>query len=72
MANINITQTGIDSFADLDRYRSSLEENVKKLQESLRHWQTWEAEYEGLQEEMLGLGDGPTEAQLVLAYLIGL
>lgn len=71
MANTNIPQTGIDSFADLERYRLSLEENVKKLQESLRHWQTWEAEYEGLQEEMLGLGDGHTEARLVLAYSTG-
>ena len=55
-----------DSFGDLERLRLQLEENVKKLRESLQLWQTWSAEYEGLKEEILGLGEEHTEAELVL------
>lgn len=54
-----------DSFADLERYRLQLEDNVTRLRKSLQHWQLWEAEYEGLKEEIEGLGDRHTEAQLV-------
>ncbi|EPE30242.1 hypothetical protein GLAREA_12965 [Glarea lozoyensis ATCC 20868] len=42
-----------DSFLDLERHRQLLEDNVEKLRKSLRHWQMWEAEYEGLKEEIL-------------------
>jgi unconventional prefoldin RPB5 interactor 1 len=42
-----------DSFLDLERHRQLLEENIEKLRKLLRHWQTWEAEYEGLKEEIL-------------------
>ncbi|KAE8447032.1 hypothetical protein EG329_011167 [Mollisiaceae sp. DMI_Dod_QoI] len=42
-----------DSFLDLERHRRLLEENIEKLRKSLRHWQMWEAEYEGLKEEIL-------------------
>ncbi|KUJ09529.1 uncharacterized protein LY89DRAFT_627679 [Mollisia scopiformis] len=42
-----------DSFLDLERHRQLLEENIEKLRKSLRHWQMWEAEYEGLKEEIL-------------------
>ena len=55
-----------DSFIDLEKLRLQLEENVKKLRKSLQHWQTWSAEYEGLKEEILGLGEEHTEAELVL------
>ena len=55
-----------DSFVDLERLRLQLEENVRKLRNSLQHWQTWSAEYEGLKEEILGLGEEHTEAELVL------
>lgn len=64
------TENGSDSLLHLKRYRSHLEENIVKLQKSLRHWQLWEAEYEGLKEEILGLGDGHTKVQLVLTYSI--
>lgn len=50
---------------DLERHRAQLVENISKLQKSLRYWQTWEAEYEGLKEEILGLGDRHTNEQLV-------
>lgn len=54
-----------DSLADLERYRLQLEENIKKLQASLRHWQTWEIEYEGMKEELLELGDVHSCSDLV-------
>ncbi|TVY76030.1 hypothetical protein LSUE1_G008137 [Lachnellula suecica] len=53
-----------DSFLDLERHRQLLEENIEKLRKSLRHWQTWEAEYEGLKEEILGKQPPPNQAQL--------
>ncbi|MCJ1471768.1 hypothetical protein MMC13_000408 [Lambiella insularis] len=45
-----------DSLLDLERRRAQLEKSVAGLQKSLQHWQTWEAEYEGLKEEITGLG----------------
>lgn len=52
------------SFIGLERHRLQLEENVAKLQKSLQHWQTWEAEYEGFKEELLALGGECTDADL--------
>ena len=54
-----------DSFLDLERHRQLLKENISKLRASLRHWQTWEAEYEGLKEEILGSTQTPNREQLV-------
>jgi unconventional prefoldin RPB5 interactor 1 len=54
-----------DSFLDLERHRQLLEENIKHLRKSLRHWQTWEAEYEGLKEEILAADPPPNRAQLI-------
>ena len=54
-----------DSFLDLERHRQLLEANIEKLRKSLQHWQSWEAEYEGLKEEILALGRSPTYEQLV-------
>ncbi|EAW10359.1 prefoldin-like protein [Aspergillus clavatus NRRL 1] len=45
---------------DLERQRLELEGNILKLQESLYHWRTWEAEYEGLKEEINDLDDDAT------------
>jgi unconventional prefoldin RPB5 interactor 1 len=53
-----------DSFLDLERHRQLLEENVEKLRKSLRHWQLWEAEYEGLKEEILAAKQAPNQEQL--------
>lgn len=47
-----------DSFSHLEKHRSQLGENLQKLQKSLQHWQTWDAEYEALKEEV----DAITEA----------
>ena len=45
---------------DLERQRQQLEGNISKLQESLYHWRTWEAEYDGLREEINNLEDDAT------------
>lgn len=54
-----------DSFIDLERHRMRLEANVAELRKSLQYWQTWEAEYEGLKEQIQGLGDAPSGQELV-------
>ncbi|RFU26417.1 hypothetical protein B7463_g9926, partial [Scytalidium lignicola] len=53
-----------DSFLDLERHRQLLEENISKLRKSLQHWQIWEAEYEGLKEEILAARPTPNQDQL--------
>lgn len=40
--------------------------------DSLRHWQTWEAEYEGFKEELLALRDDCTDAELVTQFVFTL
>jgi unconventional prefoldin RPB5 interactor 1 len=58
--------TGVrDSFVDLERHRLQLEQNVAKLQASLRHWQQWEIEYEGLKEEIVDLETNSSQPDLV-------
>ena len=37
--------------------RLRLEENIAKLRASLRHWQQWEIEYEGMREGLAALGE---------------
>jgi unconventional prefoldin RPB5 interactor 1 len=54
-----------DSFLDLERHRQLLEGNIENLRISLLHWQTWEAEYEGLKEEILSAKPTPNRAQLL-------
>ena len=54
-----------DSLVDLEKYRLQLEQNVAKLQASLRHWRTWEIEYEGMKEEILELGEVHSCSDLV-------
>lgn len=41
-----------DIVSGLERHRLQLEENIEKLQKALQHWQTWDAEYEALKEEV--------------------
>lgn len=55
-----------DSHLDeLERQRRELEGNILKLQESLYHWRTWEAEYDGLKEEIGELGDSATTEEFL-------
>ncbi|RAL16027.1 prefoldin-like protein [Aspergillus homomorphus CBS 101889] len=42
---------------ELERQRLELEGNILKLQDSLYHWRTWEAEYDGLKEEINDLAE---------------
>ena len=57
--------TAKESLIDLECRRKQLEDAVAHLRKSLQHWQTWEAEYEGLKEEILGLGNDPSMENLV-------
>jgi unconventional prefoldin RPB5 interactor 1 len=41
-----------DSLLDLENHRLKLEENIANLRKSLQHWQSWDAEYEALKEEV--------------------
>ena len=54
-----------DSLVDLERYRLQLEDNVARLRASLRYWQTWEAEYEGMKEEISDLGPKHAKEDMV-------
>ncbi|KAH8179254.1 prefoldin subunit domain-containing protein [Sarocladium implicatum] len=38
--------------SDIESQRLELEDNIAKLRKSLQHWQTWDAEYEALKEEL--------------------
>lgn len=55
-----------DSFVDLERHRLQLEQNVAKLRASLRHWQQWELEYEGMKEDVSALADDTTPVDSVV------
>lgn len=50
--------------SDMEKTRMELEQNVSKLRASLRHWQQWEIEYEGMKEELLSLNDQHTQKDL--------
>ncbi|KAM0723972.1 hypothetical protein Q7P37_000963 [Cladosporium fusiforme] len=50
---------------EIELQRQKLEENVQKLRQSLRNWQTWEAEYEGLKEELVATGPEALTAEAV-------
>lgn len=52
----------------LEQQRQALELNLEKLRQSLKHWQTWEAEYEGLKEEILGVEGDVTPEKLVYKF----
>lgn len=49
----------------LESQRLQLEESVAKLRKSLQHWRTWDAEYEGLKEELQTSGDAESEEDCV-------
>ncbi|KAI9766624.1 MAG: hypothetical protein M1840_006435 [Geoglossum simile] len=54
-----------DSFADLERHRMRLGKYVSELQNTLKHWQTWAAEYEGLKEEIIAFKGDPQPEDLI-------
>lgn len=51
----------------LEQRRLALEENVLQLQKSLYHWRTWEAEYDGLRDEIRNLNDNATTDDFLAA-----
>lgn len=55
----------MEDLTSLELHRQRLEENVTKLRTALRHWKTWDAEYEGLKEELLALGENPSAEKIV-------
>lgn len=58
---------------DLDRVeaqRLSLEENIAKLRKALQHWRTWDAEYEGVKEDLLAFEGPASDEQLVSMHFI--
>ncbi|KXL48270.1 MAG: hypothetical protein FE78DRAFT_87384 [Acidomyces sp. 'richmondensis'] len=49
----------------IEQQRQALEENLQELRRSLKYWQTFEAEYEGLKEEIVERGgQGVDQAKL--------
>ncbi|KAJ5373998.1 hypothetical protein N7517_006004 [Penicillium concentricum] len=56
----------------LEEQRLALEENILQLQKSLYHWRTWEAEYDGVREEISNLeDDANTDEFLAVALEFG-
>jgi hypothetical protein len=56
---LNMDMSGLD---DLEELRQTLETNITKLRKALTYWRTWEAEHEGLKEELEELeGDASAE-----------
>src|SRR6266511_1936100 len=54
-----------DPLRDLELRRLQLEEQISKLRKSLRHWQTWDAEYEGLKEELGNLSNDSSRKDIL-------
>ncbi|KAF2766656.1 hypothetical protein EJ03DRAFT_175247 [Teratosphaeria nubilosa] len=48
----------------VEQQRQALEKNLQELRQSLKYWQTFEAEYEGLKEEILGAQPNVDSAKL--------
>ncbi|KAJ5473253.1 hypothetical protein N7475_002819 [Penicillium sp. IBT 31633x] len=56
----------------LEEQRLALEENILQLQKSLYHWRTWEAEYDGIREEISHMEDDTsTDEFLAVAQEFG-
>ncbi|GAB7349433.1 hypothetical protein MBLNU459_g8542t1 [Dothideomycetes sp. NU459] len=47
----------------LELRRLQLEENITKLRKTLQHWRTWDAEYDGLKEEIAHSNDAQTASE---------
>lgn len=53
----------------LEEQRLALEDNILQLQKSLYHWRTWEAEYDGLREEISNLEDDASTEEFLAVVL---
>ncbi|KAF4429587.1 hypothetical protein F53441_14010 [Fusarium austroafricanum] len=58
--------------SDIDKQQTQLEGDISKLQNALKHWQTWDAEYEMLKEEVEAVcKSGETELKTIHAGFEG-
>lgn len=60
-----------DPFAELEQHRQQLDENVSKLRQALKHWKTWELEYEMLKEEIQHSRPRNPDAMLTIGRNLG-
>ncbi|KAM0273639.1 hypothetical protein ACHAPA_001212 [Fusarium lateritium] len=52
--------------SDIEKQQKQLEDDITKLQNALQHWQTWDAEYEMLKEEVEAVcKSGETELKAI-------
>jgi unconventional prefoldin RPB5 interactor 1 len=58
--------------SDIEKQQRQLEDDISKLQGALKHWQTWDAEYEMLKEEVLAVCEsGENELKTIHAGFEG-
>ncbi|UZP33012.1 hypothetical protein NXS19_000828 [Fusarium pseudograminearum] len=58
--------------SDIEKQQTKLEDDISKLQSALKHWQTWDAEYEMLKEEILAVCEnGENELKTIHAGFEG-
>ncbi|KAG5663635.1 hypothetical protein KAF25_006220 [Fusarium avenaceum] len=56
----------MSEISDIEKQQKQLEDDVTKLQNALQHWQTWDAEYEMLKEEVEAVcKSGETELKAI-------
>ncbi|KAI9894828.1 MAG: hypothetical protein M1814_000048 [Vezdaea aestivalis] len=60
-----MTQRFNDSFVDLEKHQVRLKEQIPKLEASLKHWQTWDAEYAELRDDLQHFDDAPIKSQIL-------
>ncbi|KAF1737607.1 hypothetical protein CRV24_003228 [Beauveria bassiana] len=53
-----------ETLADMDDHLARLKVKVQEQRTSLQHWQTWDAEYEALKEQVQALSEAPTAEDL--------
>ncbi|KAL8866078.1 MAG: hypothetical protein Q9174_006506, partial [Haloplaca sp. 1 TL-2023] len=56
--------SGEKAVDELEHQHQRLQANVEKLKESINYWQTWEADYEGLKEELQKLSEDASASSL--------
>ena len=53
-----------ETLADMDSHIARLKDKVEEQRKTLQHWQTWDAEYEALKEEVQALAEAPSVKEL--------
>lgn len=57
MAEMTAASSYNEPLDDVEKHRLLLEDNMNQLRKALQHWQTWDAEYEALKEEVEAIPD---------------